>query len=112
MGDFPLPVDEVVYEHQRWAPVLGWRHSIWSSDDAGKVKREREAVSCPYEYVWATEWEIDLRVGDKDGYEYAAGNDWLPDIRRTSTYRRRKWKRVRVHRLDPTVQLLGLKLQS
>ena len=77
-----VEVIEETYENQRHYPFVGWsskllpteRHS-WS-DRKGECTESRthDSFCLPSsQWEWTSNWKVDMGIGDKDGWMYAAG---------------------------------------
>eukprot|EP01059_Diplonema_ambulator_P003890 TRINITY_DN1357_c0_g3_i1.p1 TRINITY_DN1357_c0_g3~~TRINITY_DN1357_c0_g3_i1.p1 ORF type:complete len:252 (+),score=60.21 TRINITY_DN1357_c0_g3_i1:51-806(+) len=92
----------VIYEHQRWFPIAGWKPPPFPTDayhystpDAHYSPPPKD-LSPPPSTQWCGAWCIDSSVGDiDDGWEYSLDFKWSYHAKCgvTDMVRRRKWRR-------------------
>mmetsp|Transcript_20396 Transcript_20396/g.29297 ORF Transcript_20396/g.29297 Transcript_20396/m.29297 type:complete len:635 (-) Transcript_20396:72-1976(-) len=98
---------DVVYEYQRWQPILEWGSSYpghllvtdpspWSDDKGSRYGEERDDVSHPLPEGWKIiqPFTVVPTEEDSDGWEYAfdfSSSDWYPTPQQYSYVRRRAW---------------------
>ena len=91
------------YENQRWY-IVGWSGVLlptdrWAwSDETGKVRLDRDAMSCPSHHAWCGDWEcvVDPETTDAEGWTYAVdfpSSAYHPKNFKTACVRRRVWRR-------------------
>jgi hypothetical protein len=102
----PDPIDEELFENQRYMPLKGWQAPYLPTDrhnftnQKGTEERTKAMVTLPTNWKWSqADWAVDsARVGvDKDGWEYA--KDFTTEFHSTNTkldsVRRRRWHKKR-----------------
>lgn len=107
------PISVVVWEHQRYYPLVGWSDRLlptdkkfpWSYDDGNKTFK-KEAVLPGEKYKWINEWEvlIDAELSDNEGWQYIVdfSNNFKYHNKRGLEFfcRRRGWSRKKIMRAE------------
>ena len=95
-----------VWENERHYPWVGWSskllptdRSAWSSSK-GKKMRARDGMPPSAGWRWFGVWQLDVSLGDSEGWEYAADfsgiiSHWVGTFKKTIHFvRRRRWVRA------------------